>query len=31
VLHAVRKIENLVGNDTALADEIEVLKRHLQD
>ena len=24
VLHAVRKIEDLVGNDTALADEIEV-------
>ncbi len=31
VLHAVRKIENLVGNDTALAEEIEVLKRQLQD
>jgi chromosomal replication initiator protein len=31
VLHAVRKIENLVGNDTALADEIEVLKRQLQE
>ncbi len=31
VLHAVRKIENLVGNDQALAEEIEVLKRQLQD
>jgi chromosomal replication initiator protein len=31
VLHAVRKIENLVGSDTALAEEIEVLKRQLQD
>jgi chromosomal replication initiator protein len=31
VLHAVRKIEHLVGNDTSLADEIESLKRQLQD
>jgi chromosomal replication initiator protein len=31
VLHAVRKIEALSGNDTALADEIEALKRQLQD
>jgi chromosomal replication initiator protein len=31
VLHAVRKIENLVGNDHALAEEIEILKRQLQD
>jgi chromosomal replication initiation ATPase DnaA len=31
VLHAVRKIENLVGNDAALADEIELLKRQLQE
>ncbi len=31
VLHAVRKIENLVGNDSTLADEIETLKRQLQD
>jgi chromosomal replication initiator protein len=31
VLHAVRKIEALVGNDTALADEIDVLKRQLQE
>ena len=31
VLHAVRKIENLVSNDTTLAEEIEVLKRQLQD
>jgi chromosomal replication initiator protein len=31
VLHAVRKIENLVGNDMALAEEIEILKRQLQD
>ena len=27
VLHAVRKIEHLVGNDATLADEIESLKR----
>jgi len=31
VLHAVRKIENLVNNDAALAEEIELLKRQLQD
>jgi chromosomal replication initiator protein len=31
VLHAVRKIENLVGSDAMLADEIEVLKRQLQE
>ncbi len=31
VLHAVRKIEAMVGNDTALAEEIEVLKRQLQE
>jgi chromosomal replication initiator protein len=31
VLHAVRKIEGLVGNDNALADEIELLKRQLQE
>jgi chromosomal replication initiator protein len=31
VLHAVRKIENLVNNDTALAEEIELLKRQLQE
>jgi chromosomal replication initiator protein len=31
VLHAVRKIENLVSNDTALAEEIELLKRQLQE
>src|SRR5215208_4416068 len=31
VLHAVRKIEGLVGNDTMLADEVEVLKRQLQE
>ncbi len=31
VLHAVRKIENLVGNDTSLAEEIDLLKRQLQD
>ncbi len=31
VLHAVRKIENLAGSDSALADEIETLKRLLQD
>jgi chromosomal replication initiator protein len=31
VLHAVRKIENLVNTDTALAEEIELLKRQLQD
>jgi chromosomal replication initiator protein len=31
VLHAVRKIENLVNTDNALAEEIELLKRRLQD
>jgi chromosomal replication initiator protein len=31
VLHAVRKIEALSGNDTTLAEEIEALKRQLQD
>jgi chromosomal replication initiator protein len=31
VLHAVRKIEGLVGNDTALAEEIDLLKRLLQE
>ena len=31
VLHAVRKIEALTGNDTALAEEIESLKRQLQE
>ncbi len=31
VLHAVRKIEALVGKDTTLADEVELLKRLLQD
>jgi chromosomal replication initiator protein len=31
VLHAVRKIENLVGNDSMLAEEIEALKRQLQE
>ncbi len=30
VLHAVRKIEHLVGNDQTLADEIDSLKRQLQ-
>ncbi len=31
VLHAVRKIENLVGNDKTLAEDIEALKRLLQE
>jgi chromosomal replication initiator protein len=31
VLHAVRKIETLAGNDTTFAEEIESLKRQLQD
>jgi chromosomal replication initiator protein len=31
VLHAVRKIEALVGNDGALAEEIETIKRELQE
>jgi chromosomal replication initiator protein len=31
VLHAVRKIENLVHSDAALAEEIELLKRQLQE
>src|SRR3954466_5627757 len=30
-LHAVRKIEGLVGNDGALAEELELLKRLLQE
>ncbi len=30
VLHAVRKIEHLVGNDQTLADEVNSLKRQLQ-
>lgn len=31
VLHAVRKIEGLVARDTALRDEVESLKRQLQE
>jgi chromosomal replication initiator protein len=31
VLHAVRKIESLVNTDNALAEEIEMLKRQLQE
>jgi chromosomal replication initiator protein len=31
VLHAVRKIETLAGNDSSFAEEIESLKRQLQD
>jgi chromosomal replication initiator protein len=31
VLHAVRKIEHLVGNDTGLAQEVENLKRQLHE
>ncbi len=31
VLHAVRKIESLVSTDSALAEEIEILKRQLQE
>jgi chromosomal replication initiator protein len=31
VLHAVRKIETLASNDAAFAEEIEALKRQLQD
>jgi chromosomal replication initiator protein len=30
VLHAVRKIEHLIGSDTSLADEVDALKRQLQ-
>lgn len=30
VLHAVRKIEGLVGNDGALAEEIEAIKKELE-
>jgi chromosomal replication initiator protein len=30
VLHAVRKIEHLVGSDQTLAEEVESLKRQLQ-
>jgi chromosomal replication initiator protein len=31
VLHAVRKIEGLIGNDSSLAGEVEQLKRLLQE
>jgi chromosomal replication initiator protein len=31
VLHAVRKIEALVSKDVALSDEVELLKRQLQE
>jgi chromosomal replication initiator protein len=31
VLHAVRKIEGMVGKDTELAGEIDHLKRMLQE
>ena len=31
VLHAVRKIENLIGNDNVIATEIESLKSQLQE
>jgi len=31
VLHAVRKIEGLVNNDNTLSEEIELLKRQLQE
>lgn len=31
VLHAVRKIEKALGDDTGLNDEVELLKRMLQD
>jgi chromosomal replication initiator protein len=31
VLHAVRKIEALVGKDTALQDEVDSLKRQLAE
>jgi chromosomal replication initiator protein len=31
VLHAVRKIEKAIGEDSALCDEVELLKRMLQD
>ncbi|GLS45082.1 chromosomal replication initiator protein DnaA [Methylobacterium brachythecii] len=31
VLHAVRKIEKLIGDDPVLGDEVELLKRMLQD
>ena len=31
VLHAVRKIEGLVARDVALSEEVESLKRQLQE
>jgi chromosomal replication initiator protein len=31
VLHAVRKIEKQIGEDSVLGDEVELLKRMLQD
>jgi chromosomal replication initiator protein len=31
VLHAVRKIEKAIGEDTTLNEEVELLKRMLQE
>jgi chromosomal replication initiator protein len=31
VLHAVRKIEKAIGEDNVLQDEVELLKRMLQE
>ena len=31
VLHAVRKIEGLVGRDTGLAEEVDLLRRLLSE
>jgi chromosomal replication initiator protein len=31
VLHAVRKIEALVAKDVSLSDEVDLLKRQLQE
>jgi chromosomal replication initiator protein len=31
VLHAVRKIDNLCNNDAALREELDLLKRMLQE
>jgi chromosomal replication initiator protein len=31
VLHAVRKIDGLIGRDNALADDVDLLKRMLAE
>jgi chromosomal replication initiator protein len=31
VLHAIRKVDELIENDTALREDVEILKRLLRD